>query len=106
MSHSKTANCKIGLFSIGLAAYWPQFSGLRERLAGYGTFVGENLTAMGATVVDVEIPNLDAEYRAARGSAPGSLKAGWTAYLSRGAKPDDKVITLEDLLASGKLAPV
>src|SRR5438067_126186 len=45
--------CRAGLFSIGLAAYWPQFTGLRERLAGYGRFVGEKLAAMGATVVDV-----------------------------------------------------
>ena len=44
---------KIGVFSIGLAAYWPQFAGLRERLAGYGAFVSERLRAMGATVVDV-----------------------------------------------------
>src|SRR5581483_8191376 len=58
-----------------------------------------------ATVVDVTIPNLDAEYRSARGSAPGSLKAGWTAYLTRGATPGDHVFTLEELLASGKLAP-
>ena len=35
--------CKVGLFSIGLAAYWPQFPGLRERLAGYGAFVGGRL---------------------------------------------------------------
>jgi L-arabinose isomerase len=26
---------KVGLFAIGLAAYWPQFPGLRERLEGY-----------------------------------------------------------------------
>jgi L-arabinose isomerase len=45
--------CKVGLFSIGLAAYWPQFEGLRERLAGYGAFVGERLRQAGATVVDV-----------------------------------------------------
>ena len=44
---------KVGLFSIGLAAYWPQFAGLRERLAGYGKFVGQRMGAMGATVVDV-----------------------------------------------------
>jgi len=44
---------KVGLFSIGLAAYWPQFQGLRERLAGYGTFVGEKMRSMGAQVVDV-----------------------------------------------------
>ena len=42
----------------------------------------------------------------ARGSAPGSLKAGWTAYLTRGAKEGDTVLTIDSLLASGKLAPV
>ena len=26
---------KIGLFSIGLDVYWPQFAGLRDRLIGY-----------------------------------------------------------------------
>ncbi|MDQ2687089.1 MAG: L-fucose/L-arabinose isomerase family protein [Armatimonadota bacterium] len=44
---------KVGLFSIGLAAYWPQFPGLRERLAEYGAFVGRTMQAMGAEVVDV-----------------------------------------------------
>jgi L-arabinose isomerase len=44
--------CTVGLFSIGLAAYWPQFSGLRERLAGYGDFVGERLQQLGARVVN------------------------------------------------------
>jgi L-arabinose isomerase len=50
---SEFASCKVGLFSIGLAAYWPQFAGLRERLAGYGKFVGDRMRALGATVVDV-----------------------------------------------------
>jgi L-arabinose isomerase len=44
---------KVGLFFIGLAAYWPQFPGLRERLVGYGDFVGRRLGAMGAEVVNV-----------------------------------------------------
>ena len=64
------------------------------------------LRSAGATVLDVSIADLDEQYRRARGSAPGSLKAGWDAYLSRGAHPGDAVITLEQLLASGKLAPV
>jgi Asp-tRNA(Asn)/Glu-tRNA(Gln) amidotransferase A subunit family amidase len=34
------------------------------------------------------------------------LRAGWTAYLSRGAKAGDKVLTIQDLIAGGKLAPV
>jgi amidase len=67
--------------------------------------VVEELRAAGATVVDAAIPDLDAQYRAARGSAPGSLKAAWTAYLTRGAAPGDAVPTIDSLLASGKLAP-
>ena len=63
------------------------------------------LRSAGATVVDVTIPDLDAEYVLARGAAPGSLKAGWTAYLSRGAKPGEKSPTIEDLLGSGGMAP-
>jgi amidase len=66
----------------------------------------KELQAAGATVVDVAIADYDAKYREVRGSAPGSLKAAWTAYLARGAKPEDKVLTIDDLLASGKLAPV
>ena len=80
-------------------------TGEREAAALMETVVGE-LRHAGATLVDVAIPDLDEEYRKARGSAPGSLKAGWTAYLSRGAGPGDHVITIDELLASGKLAPV
>src|SRR5262249_18171534 len=55
--------------------------------------------------VDVTIPDYDAKFKAARGSAPGALRAAWIAYLSRGAKEGDKVLTIEELLDSGKLAP-
>jgi Asp-tRNA(Asn)/Glu-tRNA(Gln) amidotransferase A subunit family amidase len=61
--------------------------------------------AAGATVVNVRIDDYDRKFQAARGSAPGALKAGWVAYLSRGATAGDKVLTIEDLIASGKLAP-
>ncbi|RPJ78375.1 MAG: hypothetical protein EHM13_14710, partial [Acidobacteria bacterium] len=67
--------------------------------------VVKELEAAGATVVTVEIEDLDGEYRKARGSAPGALKAGWNAYLARGASAGEKVLTIDDLLASGKLAP-
>ncbi len=43
---------RVGLFSIGLDAYWPQFEGLRERLAGYSARVEEKLKALGADVVN------------------------------------------------------
>lgn len=67
--------------------------------------VVRELRASGATVVDVVIPDYDARYSAARGSAPGSLKAAWEAYLSRGAKTGDRVFTIQELIASGKMAP-
>jgi L-arabinose isomerase len=42
----------IGFFSVGLAAYWPQFPGLRERLSSYGDFVAARLASLGARVVN------------------------------------------------------
>ena len=42
---------RIGVFGIGLAAYWPQFDGLRDLLVGYQQEVERRITAMGAEVV-------------------------------------------------------
>jgi L-arabinose isomerase len=42
---------RVGIFGIGLAAYWPQFDGLRERLEGYQQGIEARLEAMGAEVV-------------------------------------------------------
>ncbi len=87
---------------------------LRQRFVG---FTGEHeaaqlmervkqeLEAAGATVVDVTIHDLDAAYRSARGSAPGSLRSAWNAYLARGVKAGARPLTIEDLLSSGRLAP-
>ena len=80
-------------------------TGEREAAATMENVVKE-LKAAGATIVDVTIPDLDARYVQARGSAPGSLKAGWTSYLTRGAAAGEPVLTIESLLASGRLAPV
>jgi len=81
------------------------FTGEREVAANMERVIQE-LQSAGATVVDIAIPDYDAKYAAARGAAPGSLRDGWTTYLSRGAKPGDKVLSIQDLLATGKLAPV
>ena len=42
---------KIGIFGIGLAAYWPQFDGLRARLEGYQRGIEERVASLGAEVV-------------------------------------------------------
>jgi amidase len=81
------------------------FTGEREVAANMDRVIKE-LQSAGAVVVDIAIADYDAKYALARGAAPGLLRDGWTAYLSRGAKPGERVITIQDLLASGKLAPV
>ena len=45
------ARPRIGLFSIGLDVYWPQFPGLQERLNAYSERVAQKLQAMDAEVV-------------------------------------------------------
>ncbi len=43
---------KIGLFGVGLDTYWPQFSGLKERLEGYLDLVHKNLSAIHPEIVN------------------------------------------------------
>jgi L-arabinose isomerase len=50
---SNKRQLQVGLFAIGLEAYWPQFSGLRERLLGYTAQISRKLAGMGAEVVDL-----------------------------------------------------
>ena len=44
---------RVGLFSIGLDAYWPQFAGLESRLKGYTEEVAAMLSSFGAEVVNL-----------------------------------------------------
>jgi L-arabinose isomerase len=44
---------RIGLFGIGLEAYWPQFPGLKERLEGYLNRVAEKLQMPGAKIINL-----------------------------------------------------
>ncbi|MDQ0058507.1 L-fucose/L-arabinose isomerase family protein [Paenibacillus harenae] len=38
---------RIGLYSVGLRAYWEQFPGLRERLTEYGQYIEKRMSAWG-----------------------------------------------------------
>jgi L-arabinose isomerase len=53
---------RVGLFGIGLEAYWSQFAGLRERIEGYARRVEERLGELGADVVSAGL--VDTEHRA------------------------------------------
>ena len=43
---------RVGLFGIGLATYWDQFDGLRDRLEGYQAQIAGRLGGAGVEVVD------------------------------------------------------
>lgn len=57
---------KVGIFGIGLAAYWAQFEGLKERLEGYQRRIEAQVGAMGAQVVSAGLVD----------DAPGARLAG------------------------------
>ena len=44
---------KIGLFGIGLEAYWSQFEGLQVRLEGYVTIVAQKLSSFDAEIINL-----------------------------------------------------
>jgi L-arabinose isomerase len=52
---SARRNLRVGLFGIGLAAYWPQFPGLKKRLDGYMSEVAKRLNRPDVEVTDVGI---------------------------------------------------
>ena len=49
---STIPNLRIGLFGVGLAAYWPQFPGLEARLKSYVQTVADRLAAPTNTIVN------------------------------------------------------
>jgi L-arabinose isomerase len=56
---------QIGIFGIGLAAYWPQFDGLLERLQGYQAGIEERIRGFGAQVVSAGLVDTPQGARAA-----------------------------------------
>src|ERR1700704_3455006 len=44
---------KVGIFGIGLDAYWPQFEGLKERLTGYTEVAAQQIERPGLEVVNL-----------------------------------------------------
>jgi L-arabinose isomerase len=58
---------RVGLFGIGLDAYWPQFAGLKERLEGYLGTVAQRLTRPGVQIVNVGlVDSVDRAHAAGR----------------------------------------
>ena len=84
---------KIGVFGIGLAAYWPQFDGLRDRLEGYQRAIEARLTALGAEVVSAGLVD----------TAQGARAAGETLGAAR---PDLLLLYTATYATSSQVLPV
>jgi L-arabinose isomerase len=56
---------RVAVFGIGLAAYWPQFDGLRERLERYQRAIERRLEEMGAEVVSAGLVDTEQAARTA-----------------------------------------
>jgi L-arabinose isomerase len=63
---SQLPQARIGVFGIGLAAYWPQFEGLKDRLEHYQRHVEARLGEYGAEVISAGLVD----------TAPAALAAG------------------------------
>jgi len=50
---ASSSQLRVGLFSIGLDAYWPQFDGLLDKLTGFNRRVAERLERDDVTVVNL-----------------------------------------------------
>lgn len=58
---------RIGIFGIGLDAYWPQFAGLKERLDGYVEQVAQTIKRPGVDIINLGlVDNPDRAYAAGR----------------------------------------
>jgi L-arabinose isomerase len=61
-----TPQMKIGIFGIGLHAYWDQFPGLKERLEDYQREIEQRLRALGADIISAGLVD----------TAPAAREAG------------------------------
>src|ERR1700753_2047982 len=66
----ESGNLRVGLFGIGLAAYWEQFPGLEERLKASVRVVEEQLRAPGREVVNLGLIDSSGRGLAAGHGAP------------------------------------
>lgn len=100
------SRARIGIFGIGLAAYWPQFPGLKERLEGYQRDVERRLAALGAEVISAGLVD---NAVAARAAGARFTQAGVTllvCYVGTYATSSQVLPAVQARSGTGTIAPV
>jgi L-arabinose isomerase len=100
------SRARVGVFGIGLAAYWPQFPGLKERLAGYQREVEQRLTALGAEVISAGLVD---DAATARAAGDRFARAGATllvCYVGTYATSSQVLPAVQSRSGAGAIAPV
>jgi L-arabinose isomerase len=90
---SEFSNLRVGLFGVGLDAYWSQFSGLEERLRGYVRTVEERLRGPGRDIINF-------------GLVDGSARAFAVGHEARAQDVDILVIYVTTYALSSTILPV
>jgi L-arabinose isomerase len=93
MTNARAVNSRVGVFGIGLAAYWPQFAGLQEKLQSYQRQVETRIAAFGAEVISAGLVD----------SAPSAREAG--AFFARAA-PDLLICYVGTYATSSQVLPI
>src|SRR4051794_41984269 len=75
----------VGVFGIGLAAYWPQFDGLKERVEGYQRRVEERVAELGGDVISAGL--VDSEQAGREAGDPFAAAPGDPVICPAGAHP-------------------
>jgi L-arabinose isomerase len=92
-NHDAPYQFRVGLFSIGLEAYWPQFEGLRDKLTGYNQRLAEKLESAGAPIVNL-------------GLIDTPDKAAWAGHRFREADVDLIFLHVSTYAVSSTVLPV
>src|SRR3954464_283906 len=64
-THRPGLPARVGVFGIGLATYWPQFAGLRERIEGHQARAERRVRVLGGEVVSAGLVDSEVGARAA-----------------------------------------
>lgn len=66
---------RIGIYTMGLKAYWNQFAGLHDRLIEYGKFIEKKVSEMDVEVYNYGLVDCECIFRIISAAVPAGRRA-------------------------------